>query len=90
MSIKINIALSLQHATNGVKMAEVSGNTVGECLIHLTEQFPLIKEQLFNEQGKLDPFIDIYVNSESAYPEELAKQVKDGDELSILFLVGGG
>lgn len=90
MSIKINITSSLQHATNGVKVAKVNGNTVGECLKHLTEQFPPIEEQLFDKQGNLDAFINIYINGESIYPVELAKPVKDGDKLSILLIIGGG
>lgn len=34
--------------------------------------------------------INIYVNGESAYPEELAKPVKDGDELTIDLIIEGG
>ena len=73
-----------------MKVAEVNGNTVGECLKHLTAKFPPIEKQLFDEQGKLLSFIDIYVNGLSSYPEKLAKSVKDGDELSIRFIIGGG
>jgi len=90
MGIKVNIPYFLQHLTNGVELAEVNGSTVGECLKHLVEQFPLIEERLFDEQGKLLIYFNIYVNGESAYPEELAKPVKDGDELHIAFLIGGG
>ena len=71
-------------------MAEVNGDTVGKCLKHLTEQFPPLENQLFSEQGKLLYYIDIYVNGLSSYPEELDKPVKDGDELSIRFIIGGG
>jgi sulfur carrier protein ThiS len=34
--------------------------------------------------------IIISVDGESAYPEQLAKPVKEGDELNILLIVGGG
>lgn len=90
MSIKVNIPYFLQHLTNNVEVAEVNGTTVGECLKHLVEQFPLIEERLFDEQGKLPIYFNIYVNGESVYPEELTKPVKDGDELHIAFLIGGG
>ncbi|MBI2979332.1 MAG: MoaD/ThiS family protein [Chloroflexi bacterium] len=32
----------------------------------------------------------IYVNEESAFPEELARPVKDGDELHIVTMIAGG
>ena len=90
MSLKVNIPVFLQHYTNDVKVAEVNGNTVGECLDDLAKQFPGIEKELFDEDGELDVYIDIYVNKDSAYPEELKKPVKDGDELSIIFIVSGG
>jgi molybdopterin converting factor small subunit len=34
--------------------------------------------------------VEIYVNMESSYPEELAKPVKDGDELYIVIIISGG
>ena len=32
----------------------------------------------------------IYINGESAYPGELDKSVKDGDELSMVLIIAGG
>jgi molybdopterin converting factor small subunit len=87
---KVNIPWFLQRATNGVKMAEVHGNTVGDCLEKLVEQFPPIKKELFDKRGELSPFIDIHVGGRSAYSEGLAKPVKDGDEFSILLIIDGG
>ncbi len=76
--------------TNNMKAVEVNGSTVGECLNHLVKQFPGIKKQLFSKKDNLFENIIISVNGESAYPEQLAKPVKDGDELNILFIIGGG
>ena len=91
MGVRINIPLFLQRLVpNDVKISEVNGNTAGECLRHLVEQFPIIEKELFDKNGKLAPSIDIYVNKESTYPEELSKPVKDGDELDILIIIGGG
>lgn len=90
MSIKVNIPHLLQHLTDGRRIVEVNGSTVGECLKHLVEQFPLIQEALFDEHGKLNSYLDIYVNEESTYPEDLAKPVRFGDELDIIFMIDGG
>ncbi len=90
MSIKINIPPYLRSYTNNVEVVEVNGSTVGECLSHLFKQFPDIEKALFDKDGKLHSYIDVYINNESAYPEELAKPVQDGDELRILYIISGG
>ena len=90
MSVKINVRPGMQHLTSDQDMVEVNGSTVGECLNQLIEQFPAIKDELFDEDGKVLNYIDIYVNGKSSYPEELVKPVKDGDELYILRAIGGG
>ena len=76
--------------TNNIEAVEVNGNTVGGCLDHLVKQFPGIEKMLFAENGKLFAHVSIYVNGEDAYPDELGKPIKDGDELYILYIVGGG
>ena len=90
MSIKINVRPGMQHLTNDQDVVEVNGSTVGECLNQLVQQFPAIEDVLFDEDGKVLNYIDIYVNGKSSYPEELAKPVKGGDELYILQAIGGG
>ena len=90
MSIKINIPAYMQSFTNNMEVVELTGSTVGECLNHLVKQFPGMKKQIFGKNGNLFENIIISVNGESAYPEQLAKPVKEGDELNILLIVGGG
>jgi molybdopterin synthase sulfur carrier subunit len=90
MSIRVNIHPALYHLTNNQDVVEVNGSTVGQCLNHLVEQFPAIEQALFDGKNKLLNYVDIYVNLESIFPEELAKKVKDGDELHILPMILGG
>ena len=88
MSIKVNISSIFSHYTNNQRIVEVNGDTVGECLKHLGEQFP--KLELLGKDGKLLAYLAISVNGEIAYSEKLPELVKDGDELSILFMDFGG
>jgi len=90
MSVEIDISSFLNKYTKGQQLVSVKGSTVGQCLDDLVKQFPSIKQGLFDGNGKLHSEIDIYVNGESANPEMLAKTVKDGDKLHIIFLIGGG
>ena len=90
MSIKLNIHKTHRQFTNGLDIVEVEGNTVGHCLDNLIRKFPGMKKALFDKKGKLLRVIEIYINSKSAYPGELAKQVKDGDNVHITLLLAGG
>ena len=90
MSVKIHIHPNLFHFTNDQEVVEVNGSTVGQCLDHLVARFPDIKPGLLDKDGKLLNYVDVYVNGESAYPEELASPVKDGDELHIVLIIAGG
>ena len=90
MAVKIEIPWFLQRASSGIKITEVKGNTVDGCLKRLVERFPLLEKELFDEKGRLASHIDIYVNGHSIHAEGLSKTVKDGDELSILFVISGG
>ena len=90
MSIKINIHRTHRQFTNGLDIVEVEGNTVSTCLDNLVRQFPGMGKVLFNKKGKLVNVIEIYVNLKSAYPGELAKQVRDGDNIHITLMIAGG
>ena len=80
----------MRHLTNHKATVEVQGKNVGECIEDLIEQFPGIEPKLFEKRGELHNYVEIYVNTESSYPEELAKPVNDGDILSITLMIAGG
>jgi len=90
MSIRIDIPPFLRHLTDDATAAKVKGSTVGECLNHFVKQYPGAKKLLFGKNGKLLRYVEVYVNGETTYPEELTKRVKDGDEIAIVYLISGG
>ena len=90
MSIKVHIHKSHRQLTDGHPVVDVKGRTVGECLDNLINTYPDIKEKLFDKKGNLLNVIEIYVNLESAYPNELAKKVSDGDEIYLTAKLAGG
>jgi len=90
MSVNINLPSYLQTYTGNKDIIAVAGNTVSECLDRLVEQFPELHKMLYIKEHQLYDYISIYVNGDVAYADELAKPVKDGDELNILYILGGG
>ena len=53
-------------------------------------EFAFDRKSPISQKGGLHNYLDICVNSERFLPEELLKPVKDGDELTIVPLLGGG
>lgn len=88
MAVKVAVHPFLN---NGRELeVEVTGNTVGECLKELIKLHPQIKEKLFDKNGKIKGYIDILVNSKSAYPDELSYPVKEGDVINLIVFLAGG
>jgi molybdopterin converting factor small subunit len=90
MSVKVHVHTTHRQHTNGLEMVSVEGSTVGDCLNHLIKQFPGMEKALFAKKDKLLNNIEIYLNHSSAYPNELIKPVKDGDEIHLVTMLTGG
>jgi molybdopterin converting factor small subunit len=90
LSIEVKVSPLFYPYTNNQPSTAVNGSTVGECLDYLVRQFPKLKRALFDRHGRLHHHLNIYVNQASAYPEELARPVKDGDKLHIVMTISGG
>ena len=90
MSAKVHLHLTLRQHSNGQEVVDAEGATVGECLKDIIKNFPGLESALFDKRGKLNNIVEIYLNLQSAYPDELAKQVKDGDEIHVTLMLAGG
>jgi molybdopterin converting factor small subunit len=90
MAVKIHIHLTHRQFTNGLEVVAVEGKTVGECLNQLIKQFPGMEKALFAKKDKLRNVVEVFVNHATAYPNELLKPVKDGDEINLLVMLAGG
>ena len=70
---------------------ELTGTTVGEVLGALTSRFPDLKKHLYNDEGKLRSFVNVYLNDEDIrYIGKEASPVKEADTLSIVPSISGG
>ena len=90
MSISVYIHSTHRNHTDGKKVVEVEGKTVGDCLRAVADRYPGMRDKLFDDRGNLSTSLEIYVNLESAYPNELKKPVKAGDEIYLTLLLAGG
>ncbi|MDO9230128.1 MAG: MoaD/ThiS family protein [Syntrophales bacterium] len=90
MPVKVHIHATHRRFTGGLEVVAVEGSTVGECLNQLIKQFPGMEKALFVKKDKLLNIVEVYVNHATAYPNELVKPVKDGDEIHLIFMLAGG
>src|SRR6185436_3903783 len=91
MATKILIPTPLRPYTDKKDAVDAEGATVGELLADLTTKHAGLKAHLYNEQGKLRSFVNVYVNDEDIrYLQKEQTAVKPGDTLSIIPSVAGG
>jgi molybdopterin converting factor small subunit len=90
LKVKVNCQYFLLHLTDDRDEVEVEGSTVRECLEKVVGLYPKVRKWLFREDGELANFIDIFVNLESTFPNQLGDPVKDGDEIFIVMMHTAG
>jgi adenylyltransferase/sulfurtransferase len=88
---KVLIPTPLRQYAGKQDSVELTGSTVGEVLSALTAQFPDLRRQLYNDEGKLRSFVNVYLNDEDIrYLDKDATAVKAGDLVSIVPSIAGG
>jgi adenylyltransferase/sulfurtransferase len=91
MATRILIPTPLRPFTDKKDSVDAEGATVGELLADLTKKHAGLKAHLYNEQGKLRSFVNVYLNDEDIrYLQKEQTPVGAGDTLSIIPSVAGG
>jgi len=91
MATRILIPTPLRPYTDKKDAVDADGATVGELLADLTKKHSGLKAHLFNEQGKLRSFVNIYLNDEDIrYLQKEETKVSSADTISIIPSVAGG
>lgn len=88
---KILIPTPLRQYADKKDSVELNGATVGELLSALTSQHGDLRRHLYNDEGKLRSFVNVYVNDEDIrYLQKESTPVKAGDTVSIVPSIAGG
>ena len=87
----VRIPTVLRKHTDGQAKLEAKGTTVREVFADLTSRHPDLESQLFDEDGQVRGFINVYVEDEDIrYIDGLDSNVDEDDEISIMPAVAGG
>jgi molybdopterin/thiamine biosynthesis adenylyltransferase/rhodanese-related sulfurtransferase/molybdopterin converting factor small subunit len=88
---KVLIPTPLRQFTEKHDSVQLEGGTVSEVLTELISKFPDLRKQIFNDEGKLRSFVNVYLNDEDIrYLEKEATTVVSTDTLSIVPSIAGG
>ncbi|WP_321475913.1 MoaD/ThiS family protein [uncultured Paludibaculum sp.] len=87
----ILIPTPLRQYAGGQSSVDATGTSVSEVLASLTSQHPALKTHLYNDEGRLRSFVNIYVNDEDIrYLDKEKTAVAAADTLSIVPSIAGG
>jgi adenylyltransferase/sulfurtransferase len=91
VSVTIQIPTPLRRFTGEESEVEVQGQTVGDALRDLTRLHPALERHIYNEQGALRSFVNLFLNDEDVrHLGRDATPIKPGDTLSIIPSIAGG
>ena len=91
MATRILIPTPLRPYTDKKDAVEADGATIGELLAGPDDEARGLKAHLYNEQGKLRSFVNVYLNDEDIrYLQKEQTPCRAGDTISIIPSVAGG
>lgn len=87
----LKIPTPLRSYTGGLVEVRVSGRTVGEAMQDLVQQYPPLKPHLYNGDGKLRPFVNLFLGENNV--KDLAgldTPLEDGARVLLVPSIAGG
>ena len=91
MSVSVRIPTQLRSLTGDAAELSVDSGTVGEVLAGLEAAYPGMGERLFNDDGTLRRFVNVFVADEDIrFLQGLDTPVTAGQTVSIVPAVAGG
>lgn len=89
--MKILIPTPLRQYADKQSAVELPASTVGEALDSLIAKHPELRKHLYNEQGRLRAFVNLYLNEDDVrYLQQEQTPVSGSDTLTIVPSIAGG
>ncbi len=88
---KVKIPPVLRAQTGGESLVEIGGSDIGGVLKGLAEAHPSVEKQLFDGDGALNRYVNVYLNDEDVrLLDGLDTSVAESDTVVILPAMAGG
>ena len=87
----VRVPTQMRALVDGASTLEVEGSTVGEILLGLAEAHERLGAKLFDDEGAVRRFVNVYVDGEDIrFADGLDTKVGPGQTVSLLPAVAGG
>jgi len=91
MAVMVIIPTVLRAFTDKQAEISVEGNTVGEVISSFTDKHPDIKQHLYDKNGTLRSFINLYLGDTNIKDlQGIDTVVKNGDTVTLVPAIAGG
>lgn len=87
----LRIPTPLRTYTNGQSEVALGGRTVSEAMSDLVAQYPDLKQHIFNGQGSMRPFVNLFLGEENVKDMEgLDTPLEESDRMLLIPSIAGG
>ena len=91
MTVMVEMPSALRQFADNQDELDSDGKNLEEVLADLCSRFPELKQNLYEDEGSIRNFINIYVNDEDIrYADGMQTELKDGDRIQIVPSIAGG
>lgn len=88
---KLSIPTPFRTYTGGTSSLDIEASNVRDAVQALITEYPDLESHLFNDDGNLRPFVNLYVNDEDVrYLQGLDTELKEQDHVRIIPSIAGG
>jgi adenylyltransferase/sulfurtransferase len=87
----LRIPTPLRVYAGGNSEVDLQGKDVAEVMQNLVAQYPALQPHLFNAEGKLRPFVNLFLGEDNIKDlQGLETPLNDGDRLLLIPSIAGG
>jgi molybdopterin synthase sulfur carrier subunit len=87
----LRIPTPLRTYTGGLTDVELGGQSIGEVMTSLVERYPQLKPHLYNGDGKLRPFVNLFVGENNVKDlQGLETPVSQDSRILLVPSIAGG
>jgi molybdopterin converting factor small subunit len=87
----LKVPTPLRPYANGLAEVSVQGTTAAEALHDLITQHPALQQHLYNNQGSLRPYVNLFIGSENIKDlDGLETPLPEDAQLRIIPSIAGG
>jgi sulfur-carrier protein len=91
MPVRVRVPTPLRKYTQGADEVSAQGSNIRAVVEDLERNYPVIKERICDETGKIRRFVNVYVNGDDIrFLQNLETSLKEGDNISIVPAIAGG